>query len=184
MTIRIPRAIVVFALIATTLATAAVAAFAVGRTIGRSSVHRQAIRSHAYAAGYRQGYAAGAARGWARGAALGRAAGTRRGFASGYVRGYRAAIKRSSGAIYSAFRAGVNDAFAGYGGWDVGHYYIVAIAVGSGGSRYQIPSRIEMIPGHDYALCADRDGVCGQLNLPASATRPVRVFARLPDPHR
>jgi hypothetical protein len=184
MTIRIPRAIVVFVVIAIALATAAVGAFAVGRAIGRSSVHRRALRNQAYAAGYHHGYAAGAVRGWARGVTLGRKDGTRRGFARGYVQGYRAAMKRAAGAIYSAFRAGINNAFAGYGGWDVGHYYIVAIAVGSGGARYQIPSRIEMIPGHDYALCADRNGVCGQLNLPATATRPVRVFARLPDPRR
>lgn len=157
MTVRIPRWFMVSVLGLLALAGVAAGAFLIGRSTGRASINQQAIRASAYNRGLAAGITQGSITGTAQGSAAGRAAGER----IGYTNGYNAAVKKANGRIGALFNAGTNNAFAGYSGWDVGHYYIVQIGPGSAGAQYAMPSRLEMVPGHSYNLCSNSNGLCG-----------------------
>lgn len=50
------------------------------------------------------------------------------------------------------YDSGYNDAFEGFGGWDVDAYYIVFLAKGEGRQKYGIESRIKMEPCRGYQV--------------------------------
>lgn len=153
MTVRIPRSALMLFLAVVLVGGAGVGSFLLGRSIGRRSINQRAIRTTAYNNGYGAGYFAGNQSGLTQGRSEGRQA--------GYTSGYNAAVRKANGAIGGAYTAGTNGAFAGYSGWDIGHYYVVQIGAGSGGAQYAIPTRIEMTPGQSYNLCTNSNGICG-----------------------
>jgi hypothetical protein len=114
---------------------------------------------------YQQGYSAGQQAGQQTGYEKGRSVGYRQGFGagkqSGFAAGYNTEAKKANAAVGNAYTAGTNGAFGGYGSWDVGHYYIIQLAPGTGGSKYDIPTRLEMTPGQSYNLCTTSSSICG-----------------------
>jgi hypothetical protein len=93
----------------------------------------------------------------------GRSAGYAQGLADGVQQGRAeqeadalppAARGGARAAFDDGYRAGVNDAFAGYdGGWSYGTPYIVTLTRGGPGITYRIASRTPLRPGVDYHLC-------------------------------
>lgn len=159
MTIRIPKPLAISAVVLV-VAGAIAAAF----IVGRASIDQRTLRRTAYANGYSQGQTDGFQSGRTSGYTSGLGAGkTLAKFESqaAYTRGYNAAVAKANGKIPSTLNAGQNLAFAGYSGWDIGHYYVVLIGPGTNGAQYAMPSRIEMVPGQAYDLCSTSNGICG-----------------------
>lgn len=163
MTIRIPGPLAICLAILTVLA-GLLGAF----IVGRATIDQRGLRAH----GYANGYAAGLSRGYKHGQAVGYSDGDEAGTQaestavaaarqSSYTTGYNAAVKKANGRISQAITAGQNVAFAGYDSWDLGQYYVVQLGSGTGGAKYAMPSRIEMIPGQSYNLCTNGPGICG-----------------------
>ncbi len=152
MTVRIPRSVVVLVLAILLVGGAGVGSFLLGRSTGRNSIDQRAIRTSAYNNGYGVGYLAGNQSGLIQGRSQGRQ--------SAYTNGYNAAVRKANGKIAGTLNAGQNLAFAGYNGWDIGHYYVVQIGAGTGGTQYAIPTRIELTPGQAYDLCPTSNGIC------------------------
>lgn len=72
-----------------------------------------------------------------------------------------AAREGTKAAFDDGYRAGVNDAFAGYdGGWSYGTPYVVTLARGGPGITYRIASRTPLRAGADYYLCPGSRGLC------------------------
>jgi hypothetical protein len=118
----------------------AVGLFVAGR--GTASQHHEAAPS----AGYAQGLADGIRQGRAEQEAEALPSGARDGARAAFDDGYR---------------AGVNDAFAGYdGGWSYGTPYVVTLARGGPGITYRIASRTPVRAGVDYYLCPGSRGLC------------------------
>jgi hypothetical protein len=64
-------------------------------------------------------------------------------------------------AFGDGYRAGANDAFAGYdGGWSYATPYVVTLARGGPGITYRIASRTPLRPGVDYYLCPRSRRLC------------------------
>jgi hypothetical protein len=67
----------------------------------------------------------------------------------------------ATAAFSSGYRAGLNDAFAGYdGGWSVSAAYVITLVPGGDGATYRIAARTELRPGVNYYLCPDGVSLC------------------------
>jgi hypothetical protein len=67
----------------------------------------------------------------------------------------------AAAAFASGYRAGLNDAFAGYdGGWSVNAPYVITLVPGSDGATYRIAGRTQLRPGVNYFLCPDGVSLC------------------------
>jgi hypothetical protein len=67
----------------------------------------------------------------------------------------------ATAAFMSGYRAGLNDAFAGYdGGWSVNSPYVITLVPGSDGATYRIADRTQLQPGVNYYLCPERVSLC------------------------
>jgi hypothetical protein len=66
-------------------------------------------------------------------------------------------------AFDAGYTAGVNDVFSGYdGGWKTGAPYVITLSRGGGAVTYRIASRVEVLDGVRYVLCASGHAVCEQ----------------------
>jgi hypothetical protein len=67
----------------------------------------------------------------------------------------------ATAAFSSGYRAGLNDAFAGYdGGWSLNAPYVITLAPGANGATYRIATRTELRPDVNYYLCHDAVSLC------------------------
>jgi hypothetical protein len=67
----------------------------------------------------------------------------------------------ATAAFMSGYRAGLNDAFAGYdGGWSVNAPYVITLVPGTDGATYHIAGRTQLRPGVNYFLCPDGVSLC------------------------
>jgi hypothetical protein len=67
----------------------------------------------------------------------------------------------ATAAFMSGYRAGLNDAFAGYdGGWSVNTPYVITLVPGNDGATYRIADRTQLQPGVNYFLCPDGVSLC------------------------
>lgn len=75
------------------------------------------------------------------------------------VRVQTPAPPRGHGGYATGYRAGREDAFAGFdGGWSFGSPYIVTLRRGPAGVTYRFDRRWPMLPGIEYRACGQ--GVC------------------------
>jgi hypothetical protein len=64
-------------------------------------------------------------------------------------------------AFDDGYRAGANDAFAGYdGGWSFATPYAITLEHGGPGITYRFASRTPIKAGISYRLCPDSSGLC------------------------
>ena len=105
-----------------------------------------------YQAIYRKGEAAGRAAGTRAGRREGERAGAERGRKVGFERGERVGELEGE---REGIESGATAALGGLTGWDVGSWYIVRVATGTGGVPYAVSSRKEMSDAERYAICAD-----------------------------
>jgi hypothetical protein len=89
---------------------------------------------------------------------------------AGFTEGRR--VGRAEGARRGR-RSGRSAAFAGFrGGWEVGRWYIVAIApAGEAGGEVGINARVPVRRGVQYGLCAGRSRICETPARRATRTR-------------
>ena len=93
---------------------------------------------------------------------------------------YGAGVSRALGPVLAlpharpgGRRRGRSAAFAGFrGGWEVGRWYIVAIApAGEAGGEVGISARVPVRRGVQYGLCAGRSRICETRAGRATRTR-------------